>query len=52
MLRIFRITGSSISSMRTPQMTPVILLALGGRNGASLKNVSKSLFPLICFASA
>ena len=27
--RIFRISGSSISSMRTPQTTPVILPALG-----------------------
>ena len=40
MYRIFRISGSSISSMRTPQMTPVILLALGLSPGASLKKVS------------
>src|SRR5690349_18644647 len=29
MYRIFRISGSSISWIRTPQMVPVILLALG-----------------------
>ena len=34
MYRIFRISGSSISSMRTPQTVPVILPALGCSNGA------------------
>ena len=49
---MLRISGSSISSMRTPQMTPVILVTCGWSAGASPKNVSKSFLSSICFASA
>src|SRR5690606_34689359 len=49
--RIFRISGSSISSMRTPQITPVILAAFGCRAGAWAKKVSRSVFWSICSAS-
>ncbi len=52
MYRIFRMSGFSMSWMRTPQMTPVILLAWGWSEGASPKNVSRSFLCLICFASA
>jgi hypothetical protein len=50
--RMLRMSGSSISSIRTPQMTPLILLAFGCSAGASLKKVSKSVFRSICSASA
>jgi hypothetical protein len=50
--RVFRISGSSISSIRTPQMTLVILLAFGCSAAASLKNDSKSFFCSVCSASS
>ena len=50
--RMLRISGSSMSSIRTPQITPVILLALGCSAGASLKKASKSFFRSIWSVSA
>jgi hypothetical protein len=38
MYLMLRISGSSISSSRTPQIVPVILLTFGFKAGASSKN--------------
>ena len=40
--RMLRISGSSISSIRTPQMTPVILGAFGCSAGASPKKLRRA----------
>ena len=45
-------SGSSISSTRTPQMTPVISFRDGFSAGASAKNRSKSVFCSSCAPSS
>lgn len=51
MRRMVRVSGSSIASIRTPQIVPVIAAAFGWIRGASRKNVARSLARSICVAS-